>query len=148
MNHPNALNHAATTSEGHNIVVRVVQIGKEGENHLRVLRRTACGPSSLLTNNHAVPLWREVHFEDIVFGVFPFVGARLSDCYMPYNKNSVGDILDMLLQCLDALAYAHSLGIMHCDADKENFLVQWHPESLATMTVPIVRPRVHLTISS
>ena len=31
------------------------------------------------------------------------------------------------------------------DLHKGNFLVQWHPESLATMQVPICRPRVFLT---
>ena len=31
------------------------------------------------------------------------------------------------------------------DLCKNNYLVQWHPESLATMRVPLSRPRVFIT---
>lgn len=33
----------------------------------------------------------------------------------------------------------------HQDLCKDNYLVQWHPESLSTMRVPLSRPRVFLT---
>ena len=30
------------------------------------------------------------------------------------------------------------------DAFRDNFLIQWHPESMRTMTTPVSRPRVYL----
>ncbi|KAL7283814.1 hypothetical protein ACG7TL_003254 [Trametes sanguinea] len=125
-------------------VVRVIVIKNDGKQHLEILRKIAQGIPSLLTTNHVAPLWREVHFDDIVFGVFPFIGASVQWCCEPWLMNSVGDIIDMILQCLEALAFIHSLGIAHRDADKSNFMLQWYPESLATMHVPLTRPRVYL----
>ena len=55
----------------------------------------------MLVDNHTIPLWREVHFEDMVFGVFPFVGETLENCYAPWIQNSFGDIIDMILQALE-----------------------------------------------
>ena len=97
----NGLCHGATTADGHSVVVRIISIGNEGNNHLQVLRKIARGNDSLLVDNHAVPLWREVHFEDMVFGVFPFIGCDLFDIYAPWIKNSVGDIVDMILQAIE-----------------------------------------------
>ncbi|KAH9894851.1 hypothetical protein C8Q73DRAFT_691846 [Cubamyces lactineus] len=128
--------HGATTADGHSAVVRIISIGNEGKSHLNVLRKIAQGSVSLLTHNHTIPLWREVFFEDMVFGVFPFIGERLHVCYASWLKNSVGDIINMVLQALEALSFVHEMNIAHRDADKANFLVQWHPESLATMQLP------------
>ncbi|KAI0636473.1 hypothetical protein C8Q77DRAFT_504339 [Trametes polyzona] len=68
----------------------------------------------------------------------------------------------MILQALEGLAWLHAQGIVHrvsilattaCtathaydikDADNSNFLVQWHPESLVKMKVPVARPRVYV----
>ena len=97
----NGLCHGATTADGHSAIVRIISIGDEGKNHLQVLRKIARGNDSLLVDNHAVPLWREVHFEDMVFGVFPFIGGCLFECYAPWIKNSVGDIVDMILQAIE-----------------------------------------------
>ncbi|KAH9900805.1 hypothetical protein C8Q73DRAFT_675845 [Cubamyces lactineus] len=143
-NNLNGSCHGATMADGHSAVARIIAIGDGGQNHLNALRKLACGADSLLVDNHTIPLWREVHFEDMVFGVFPFIGETLENCYAPWIKNSVGDIIDMILQALQGLAFVHSRNIAHRDADKANFLVQWHPESLDTMQVPIVRPRVYL----
>ena len=97
----NAINHGGTCSDGHDVVVRVIVVADEGREHLRILRKLSQGTISLLTNNHVVPLWREVHLEDTTFAIFPFIGHRVRDCYGYWAKNSVGDILDMLLQALE-----------------------------------------------
>lgn len=83
------------------MVVRIVAIGQEGKTHLDILRIIGRGVANTRTDNHAIPLWREVHIGDMVFAVFPFVGACLDECASPESKNSVGDILDMILQCLE-----------------------------------------------
>ncbi|EPT04427.1 hypothetical protein FOMPIDRAFT_1028156 [Fomitopsis schrenkii] len=109
------------------------------------MRKLAHGSRSLLTDNHVVPLWKEVQFDDLVFTVVPYVGHSMRECYGEWAKDSVGDIINMILQALEAIAFVHDLGIVHRDLCKHNYLVQWHPESLSTMQVPLTRPRVFLT---
>ena len=76
-------------------------IGKEGRDHLKILRTIATGEKSLLSNNHALPMFMEFQFEDIIFGIFPLVGAEMSYVFDYWPNNSVGDIIDMLLQMLE-----------------------------------------------
>ena len=97
----NELTIGGTTSDGLHAVLRVVVIGDEGKSHLNILRKLARGTNSLLTDSHIVPLWHEVHFEDIIFTVCPYVGFNMRGAYGEWAKNSVGDILDMLLQALE-----------------------------------------------
>ena len=46
-------------------------------------------------------MFQEFKFEDIIFGVFPKVGAVVSDVYGTWAKNSVGDIVEILMQMLE-----------------------------------------------
>jgi hypothetical protein len=46
-------------------------------------------------------MFMEFQFEDIVFGIFPKVGAEMSYVFDYWPKNSVGDIIDILLQMLE-----------------------------------------------
>ena len=46
-------------------------------------------------------MFMEFQFEDIIFGIFPKVGAEMSYVFDYWPKNSVGDIIDMLLQMLE-----------------------------------------------
>jgi serine/threonine protein kinase len=128
-------------------------------------------------------MFTEFHFDDIIFGIFPMVGGTVEYAYECWAKNSVGDIVDMLMQALEVrltfhmnwaylmlthrkgLAFIHESKIAHrvCiynrsasivalisayiafqDAFRDNFLVQWHPESMRTSTTPVSRPRVYL----
>lgn len=82
--------------------MRIAAIGEVGRHHVEILRKLARGTKSLLTNNHVVPLWNEVHHEDLAFIVSPYVGGSLRECYGWWAKNSVGDIVDMILQALEA----------------------------------------------
>ncbi|KAJ2979574.1 hypothetical protein NUW54_g11123 [Trametes sanguinea] len=51
----------------------------------------------------------------------------------------------MMTQCpRGPLAYLHSIGVAHRDAFRDNFLVQWHPESLSPSQLTVTRPRVIL----
>ncbi|KAK0447927.1 kinase-like domain-containing protein [Desarmillaria tabescens] len=59
-------------------------------------------------------------------------------------QNSVGDVLDMVMQALESLAFIHDLNIAHRDAFISNFLVQWYPESICAGHPSVSRPRVHL----
>ena len=82
-------------------MLRVVVIGDEGKAHLEILRKLARGTKSLLMDNHIVPLWTEVQFEDIIFTVCPYAGYSLRFAYGRWPQNSVGDVLDMILQALE-----------------------------------------------
>ena len=46
-------------------------------------------------------MFSEFQFEDIVFGFFPRVAGTLRDAYRYWAKNSVGDIVDMIMQMLE-----------------------------------------------
>ena len=100
----NGLSRAARTRDGLDVVIRVIVIGNEGHDHLKILRTIATGENSLFSNNHALPMFAEFQFEDITFGIFPKVGADGGDmtrAYDDWTKNSVGDIIEMLMQMLE-----------------------------------------------
>ena len=46
-------------------------------------------------------MFMEFQFEDIVFGIFPKVGADVMYVFGFWPNNSVGDIIEMLLQMLE-----------------------------------------------
>ena len=92
---------AARTRDGFDVIIRVIVIGKEGLDHLKILRTVATGENSLLSTNHTLPMFMEFQFEDIIFGVFPKVGAEMLEAFGFWPKNSVGDIIDMFMQMLE-----------------------------------------------
>ena len=98
----NELTRGGTTSDGLHVVLRIAAIGDVRRQHVEILRKLARGARSLLTENHVVPLWNEIHYEDFTFIVSPYVGGSLRECYGWWAKNSVGDIVDMILQALEA----------------------------------------------
>jgi hypothetical protein len=97
----NGLSRPARTRDGLDVVIRVIVIGNEGHDHLNILRTIATGEKSLFSNNHALPMFAEFQFEDIIFGVFPKVGGQVKCAYGFWAKNSVGDIIEMLMQMLE-----------------------------------------------
>ena len=46
-------------------------------------------------------MFAELAIEDVTFGVFPKVGYPLYYAYGFWARNSVGDILDMIMQALE-----------------------------------------------
>ena len=46
-------------------------------------------------------MFMEFQFEDIIFGIFPLVGAEMVYAFSFWPNNSVGDIIDMLMQMLE-----------------------------------------------
>ena len=100
----NPLTRVGRTRDGHDIVIRFIVIGNEGHEHLKILRKIATEEHSLYSTNHALPMFSEFQFEDIVFGFFPRVAGTLRDAYKYWAKNSVGDIVDMIMQMLEVCA--------------------------------------------
>ena len=91
------------------IVIRVIVISHEGRDHLKILRRIAKGKTILTSTNHTIPLFREFVYEDIVFGIFPKIGARVSEIVGRWAKNSVGDVIEMVMQMLEVCAVLSGL---------------------------------------
>ncbi|KAK7461110.1 hypothetical protein VKT23_009036 [Stygiomarasmius scandens] len=87
----------------------------------------------------------EIESPSATFGIFPLVGSSLSDAVNLWAQNSLGDVMEMFLQALEALKYIHTHRIAHRDAFLDNFLVQWQPESLLMHRVSHSHPRVYLT---
>lgn len=79
----------------------MIAVRKEGREHLRILRKIAAGPETLLSECHTLPLLRELELEDLVFGIFPRVGANMREAIGQWAKNSVGDVMDMVMQALE-----------------------------------------------
>ncbi|KAF8161983.1 hypothetical protein BJ912DRAFT_302905 [Pholiota molesta] len=134
----------ARTRDGQDVIIRVIVIRNEGYDHLKILRKVATGVNSLYSNNHALPMFSEFQFEDIIFGIFPKAGWDTWYLYGRWARNSAGDIVEIIMQMLEALAFIHKLNIAHRDAFRDNFVIQWQPESLKTMTISPSRPRVYL----
>lgn len=89
-------------------MVRVLAIGEHGRDHVEILKTASIGPYAFYEDNHNIPLLDLVNFDNITFGVFPRVGCRMQDAYGFWAKNSVGDVIDMILQCLEVRALQSS----------------------------------------
>ena len=72
---------------------------------MKILRKLATGVLSLYSDNHALPMLAELQFEDIIFGVFPKAGGSVLESHGYWPRNSVGDIVDMLLQMLEVIVF-------------------------------------------
>ncbi|KAF9538438.1 hypothetical protein CPC08DRAFT_717565 [Agrocybe pediades] len=144
MDYLNDLSRPATSKSGFDVVIRVMVIKDDGREQLDIIRRAATGTASFWSNNHCLPMIDEIVFDDIVLGVFPKVGGLFRHSYDAWAKDSVGDILEMIMQMLEALEFIHGMNIAHRDAFQDNFLVQWQPESLSTNKISPSRPRVYL----
>ena len=57
-------------------------------------------------------MFLEFQFEDIVFGIFPKVGGEVVNAFRFWPNNSVGDILDMLMQMLE-VSLTLELSVLH-----------------------------------
>lgn len=127
----NPLIRALRTHEGQDVIMRVLVVGDNGRNHLDILRVLATAPEVLISTNHTLPMIRELQLGQITFGIFPLVGYTLDTSWA---HNSVGDILNMLLQALEVgsfhqqiiilyalpcqgLSFIHNLGIAHRVSD-------------------------------
>ena len=105
----NALQRPARTKEGLEVIVRVVVVGSDGHDHLKILRKIAAGENSILSNNHTLPMVAELQFEDIIFCLFPKTAAVVEQAYDYWAKNSVGDVVEMIMQMLEVRIKFHSI---------------------------------------
>ena len=79
----------------------MLAVGDEGKDHVELLRTVSHGEISLLHGSHQLPLLDLIEVEDVVLGVFPKAGGCLSHVYGSWAESSVGDILDIIAQCME-----------------------------------------------
>ncbi|KAJ3981769.1 hypothetical protein F5890DRAFT_1533666 [Lentinula detonsa] len=129
------------------VVIRVLSVDGDGLRALKILRQVATAPEALNRSNHTLPLFREIVLEDIILGVFPRVTASLAEVFVSSNMSFVAetDILQIFIQCLEALDFLHQNLIAHLNVTFENFLIDFPPFSRAR-TYPLTGgPRVYIT---
>jgi hypothetical protein len=102
----NGMMHAARGAGNNDYILRVIKVNGEGARHLRILRRLSCSPDRLLASNHILPMVKEIHSQDIVIGVFPRTTYDLGDLLSRRRRNSVEDILHMVIQALEVCLQA------------------------------------------
>ena len=71
------------------------------ETSTSILKRLAADVESLRSDNHVLPMLEEFAFQDIVFGIFPRIAVSLDRSVCSWPKNSVEDVVDMLMQALE-----------------------------------------------
>lgn len=114
-------------------------VGFTGLNILRFLSTT---PQILVENNHILPLLDELRTGDLVFGIFPLLmGPNLSTVMHLGVLNSVADIMDLLLEAFEGVAFLHANGIAHRDLFLTNFIMEWCPDHTKFKTH--THPRVY-----
>ncbi|KAG7442452.1 uncharacterized protein BT62DRAFT_383539 [Guyanagaster necrorhizus] len=84
-----------------------------------------------------------LHFGDLVFGVFPMLeGHNLSGAMHGGSLNSVDDIMHLLLQAFEGVAYLHRSGIAHRVLFLTKFILEWYPQSSKYKV--FTRPRMYI----
>ncbi|KAK7686437.1 hypothetical protein QCA50_010661 [Cerrena zonata] len=79
--YPNATFRIARLKNGHDVTVRPIKLRNEGVEHLNILKKVATGALALLSNNHALPMFDTIEFEDVTLGIFPFTGSCLQKAF-------------------------------------------------------------------
>ena len=92
-------------------MIRVLAMGKHGRDHVDILKLISTKHYSTVDCNHAIPLIQLIEFEDIIFGIFPRIGYGMREAYKLWAKNSVGDVVDMILQCIEVRPNGYLNGV-------------------------------------
>ncbi len=159
----------------------MLAIRSHGRKHIEILKLLSRNHYSVIDRNHAIPVFEFLDYQDVTFAIPRKVGFSMLFAYgsLSWAKNSVGDLIDMIMQCVEVSHWSLSfvfrklttdvpgagfhplrrsstygmsasyLFLESCltlpqDAFKDNFLVQFWPESLASNRIAITRPRVYL----
>lgn len=128
-------------------MVRIMAAKGEGHDTLRIVKKICTGEEGLLSSNHALPLLEVFEYHDLTFGVFPLVAVSLTRSINSWPKNTVEDIMDMLMQAIERIVFIHERHrIAHRDLFLSNFLLEWHPNTSepGLKRRGFTRPRVYL----
>ena len=76
-------------------------MGSRDREHIEILQLIGQAHYATTNTNHTLPLLELIDFQDITYGVIPKVGFSCRDITLPIHENSVGDVVDVLLQCIE-----------------------------------------------
>ena len=82
-------------------MICIITANGEGHDTLRIVKKLCTGEEGLLSSNHALPLLELFEYNDLAFGVFPLVAVSLTRSINSWPKNTVEDIMDMLMQAIE-----------------------------------------------
>lgn len=99
--------------DGRDFVVRVITVGGEGHDHLRIIRKLSTKSNLVLSNNHILLMEYKIFHEDVLLGIYPMLGWNRRLAMTSLFANSVEDIMYLILQALEAVSFIHGLGIAH-----------------------------------
>ena len=86
----------ARTSDGRDVLIKLIAKGTQGLQDLDVLQNIATGHRAFLGDNHCLPMLRTLTLEDMTFAVFPYMKSGFS---YPWYYD-VGEVFDADLQVL------------------------------------------------
>ncbi|PPQ86422.1 hypothetical protein CVT26_005725 [Gymnopilus dilepis] len=82
-------------------ILRIITAGGQGQDHLRILRRLSESEDMLMCDNHILRMVDEITFQDITIGIFPRMTWDMEAAISPTRRNSVEDVVYMVLQALE-----------------------------------------------
>ncbi|KAK7019254.1 hypothetical protein R3P38DRAFT_2975644 [Favolaschia claudopus] len=127
----NALLCPARHKKGFDVVIKTLCAGDGGKAQLRILRKLATTDAAMKPTNHVLTMFEEIHLDDIVFGVFPFLTTPLHPMFFCSSACSAADMLNLMLQMFEATVYIHDCLVAHQDLFIDNFMCEYLPRSLA-----------------
>ncbi|KAF9013000.1 hypothetical protein BDZ89DRAFT_1077123 [Hymenopellis radicata] len=137
-----ALLRAVRCKSGADFVCKVLVVGTDGETGLFALRQALSGLAIFEAENHILPLLREIHVDNLTIGFC--ISDVIRDAILSEHC-SLGDLLHIVIQALEALMFLHEKRVAHRDAFVNNFMVEWMPHSLCETRRPLAaHPRVWL----
>ncbi|EJD44204.1 hypothetical protein AURDEDRAFT_166919 [Auricularia subglabra TFB-10046 SS5] len=95
---------AALSPGNTDVVIRIMAIGDEGQDHLALMRALGA-PEAQVPENHTLPMLAELKRDDMVFGIFPIMWP--SAMSRPWFE-TVRQFLDALEQVLEVWLGLHA----------------------------------------
>ncbi|KAF8871645.1 hypothetical protein CPB85DRAFT_1238523, partial [Mucidula mucida] len=130
----------ARHSLGFNVVICAVFAGRQGTSELEILQKLATREHALQSANHVLAMFQEIVLNDVVFGIFPYVTV----CAEPvFGRGRVHDMINIIPQTFEAMAYIHKCLVAHQDLFFDNFLREYIPSALVK-GAPVLFPCVYL----
>ncbi|KAJ3723609.1 hypothetical protein DFJ43DRAFT_1201072 [Lentinula guzmanii] len=132
----------ARTTDNRDVVIVLLSDGMiVGENCVDVLRKIATGKNAGIDRNHTLPLLDEIHYENLVFGVFPLVGSS----FIPAWFSNIAHALESMTPKSWRASHFCMIILWCTDLFLSNFLSsrrhgRWDPEQKQDF----LRPRYYI----
>ncbi|EJD39013.1 hypothetical protein AURDEDRAFT_171812, partial [Auricularia subglabra TFB-10046 SS5] len=110
----------ARTTDGQDVMIKVISIGADGAHHREVLERLATGRTATLIGNHCIPVLKWITLEHICFAIHPLLSYW--DMNYQYAYENLGDLVGTIHQMLEGLAFCHDRLVAHLDCFDGNWL--------------------------